>query len=133
MKNATFWVNLRTSSTASPEPCGEPTSNHSVSASLVVLEPTNWDAAEPRWSPAPGGLTSWLAKLTLSDSGLNWTVHQVSRLDLVLERRVELAQLSLGEVHRVGHATLAPARWLQLQRLVRDLQLLDGHHPVLGV
>ena len=113
-----------------PGGCGEPTSNQSVSVSFVVPAPTNWRAGEPRWSPAPGGCTSWFAKLTLSVSGLNWTVDQRVGLDLVLEVRVELAQLGLGEVGQLRPA--APAV-CSVERLVGDLQLLDRDHAVLRV
>ena len=48
-----------------------------MSASLVRPGTTNCRAGVPFSSPAPFGCTSWLAKLTFSDSGLNCTVTAV--------------------------------------------------------
>ncbi len=131
MKNATFFVSLRTSSTRGlPAGCGDPTSNHSVSASFVVPAPTNWRAAPPRWSPEPDGCTSWFAKVTFSVSGLNCTVHQV--VVLISFSNVASSWRSSAFARLATSGTGASARALELERLVGDLQLLDGDHPVLA-
>src|SRR5215510_13441527 len=139
MKKTTFCVSLRTSSTdSSPSGIGALTSNQSCKLSLVVPAPTNWRPAEPLfWSPEPppDGVAIWLAKLSLSASGLNCTVT-FCPLGFASHSLFDLSVSSCSTAfsNRTDSGIYPQSlRLFQRQRFVSQLKLLDGHHPVLGV
>src|SRR6185369_8668702 len=93
---------------------------------------TNWRAGVPRWSPPPSGWTSWLAKLTLSDSGLNCTLTTLPPDSSPLKSRLSSCN-SARASFTAGSATGPCLRRLHDHRFVGELQFLDGDHAVPGV
>src|SRR5262249_40731553 len=137
MKYAPFCVSLRTSvSCVCPSGNGAVTSNHSCKESLVVPAPTNCRAGAPRWSPAPEGVCSWLAKLTLRVSGLNCTL--TLRSALISLRNSASSWRSSAFSSFIASGIGSPARvsfvWLfQRQRLIGELQFFNGDRAIFSI
>src|SRR3989344_3872560 len=142
----TSCVRRRTSSTRCPSAVAL-ASNQSCTVSLVVPAPTNCRPEVPLpWSPDPLpdpppelpealllGLLfwTWLAKASLRESGLNWTVTFLGLSASFL--RVSSNSMSWARAMLCSAISGSDSCAFDADALVGDLQLFDGDGAILGV